>query len=183
MPALRNEIFSLPAEFLMKSVRGTTKQNTKAKDNGRKKRAKRDDEEREGACRGRLAEEVPPFKFIYLRVWTLCPWRSTVPLPFPSLRFPHPLDTSLCLSPSPPTRLSWDATPPLSMPNVSRVHDLNLQPRFASCPKRCAWALPFLKRGKGKGGKGQAAWCKIALWLRYSGNWQLWSQRGRIRRS
>lgn len=37
MPALRNEIFSLPAEFLMKSVRGTTKQNTKAKDNGRKK--------------------------------------------------------------------------------------------------------------------------------------------------
>lgn len=65
MPALRNEIFSLPAEFLKKSVRETTKQNTKAKDNGRKKRAKRDDEERGGE---RLAEEVPPFKFIYLRV-------------------------------------------------------------------------------------------------------------------
>lgn len=38
MPALRNEIFSLPAEFLMKSVRGTTTQNTKARDNGQKKK-------------------------------------------------------------------------------------------------------------------------------------------------
>lgn len=161
MPALRNEIFSLPAEFLMKSVRGTTKQNTKAKDNGRKK-GQRDDEEWEGggAWWGRLAE-VPPFKFIYLRVWTLCPWRSTVPLPFPSLRFPYPLDTSLCLSPS-----SWlDCHETrrhrcqCQMCPVSRVHDLNLQPRFASCPKRCAWALPFLKRGKG--GRRQGAGCLV----------------------
>lgn len=48
MPALRNEIFSLPVEFLMKSVRGTTKQNTKAKDNGQKK-GKKNDEKRRGA--------------------------------------------------------------------------------------------------------------------------------------
>lgn len=75
MPALRNEIFSLPAEFLMNKhksvrVRGTTTQNTKARDNGHKK-GQQETHGRSGCGggrRGRLAEEVPPFKFIYLRV-------------------------------------------------------------------------------------------------------------------
>lgn len=38
------------------------------------------------------------------------------------------------------------------MPNVSRVPcpRPESQPRFASCPKRCAWALPFSARGVGE---------------------------------
>lgn len=132
MPALRNEIFSLPVEFLMKSVRGTTKQNTKAKDNGQKKGQKRRwGEERRGcgAWRGRLAEEVPPFKFIYLRVWTLCPWRSTVPLPLPALT-PSPPESTVMRRDATvvnakcvpcPVSTTWIAAPVRFLPQKMRV--------------------------------------------------------------